>query len=290
LKNKKIIIAVIILSSLLACTGAFAESSVWKVQKDNSVIYLGGTCHILREADYPLPPEFEKAYKAAGMVVFETDLDKLNDQATQQKFLAKAMYSDGSTLDKHLSPKAYSELSAYCESNGIPLKALGQFKPSMIMLTLTVLEFKKLGVTEKGVDFFFHKLAIQEGKTIGTLETVDEQIDYLLTLADGNEDEFIGHAIKDMMNVEQQFGTLIAAWRSGDAQKLEELLVNELKTKDPKVYKKLIADRNRNWLPLIDAYQKTPRTEFILVGVAHLVGPEGIIEALKKKGYKVEKL
>jgi uncharacterized protein YbaP (TraB family) len=43
-------------------------------------------------------------------------------------------------------------------------------------------------------------------------------------------------------------------------------------------------------LPLIDAYQKTLRTKFVLVGVDHLVGPDGIIAALKKKGYKVDKL
>jgi len=67
-------------------------------------------------------------------------------------------------------------------------------------------------------------------------------------------------------------------------------MLAELKTQPPKLYKKLITDRNRNWLPLIDAYQKSPRTEFILVGVGHLVGPDGIVEALKKKGYKVEKL
>ena len=41
---------------------------------------------------------------------------------------------------------------------------------------------------------------------------------------------------------------------------------------------------------MIDAYQKTPEKEFILVGVGHLVGSEGIIAALKKKGYEVNKL
>ena len=64
----------------------------------------------------------------------------------------------------------------------------------------------------------------------------------------------------------------------------------EFKTEAPKIYKELLIDRNNNWLPLIDAYLNTPQVEFILVGVGHLVGPGGIIEALKKKGYKVDKL
>jgi uncharacterized protein YbaP (TraB family) len=83
---------------------------------------------------------------------------------------------------------------------------------------------------------------------------------------------------------------LADAWRKGDTGKLNELMVNDLKSRQPKLYKRLLADRNRNWLPLIEAYMKTPKTEFILVGAGHLVGPDGLIEMLKKNGCKVEKL
>jgi len=285
---KRVILGIVLV--LFVCTWASAESSVWKAQKDNSIIYLGGTCHILRETDYPLPPEFDKAYKASEVVVFETDIGKLQDPSAQQRLLAKALYADGSTVDKHLSARTYAELSAYCESKGIPLKALSQFKPSLLMATLTVLEFMKLGVTQQGVDMFFYGLANKDKKVVERLETVDEQIDYLVSMADGNEDEFVSYSIKDMETIRQQFKILADAWRKGDAEKLDELMVAELKTQQPKLYKKLITDRNRNWLPLIDAYRKTHGTKFVLVGVGHLVGPDGIIEALKKKGYKVDKL
>jgi uncharacterized protein YbaP (TraB family) len=275
---------------MFVCTSAAAESSVWKAQKDNSVIYLGGTSHILRETDYPLPPEFDKAYKASEIVVFETDIGKLQETSTQQKLLSKAMYDDGSTIDKHLSARTFGELSAYCESNSIPLKALSQLKPSMLMVTLTVMELMKLGVTQQGVDLYYYGQARQHKKVVAGLETVDEQINYAVSMADGNEDEFVTYSLKDMKTIKQQFEIIANAWRKGDAEKLDELMVAELKTRLPKLYKKLITDRNRNWLPLIDAYQKTHQTEFVLVGVGHLVGPDGIIEGLKKKGYTVDKL
>ncbi len=286
---KRVILSLLLV--LIACTWASGESSVWKAQKGNSLIYLGGTCHILRATDYPLPPEFDQAYKASQMVVFETDIGMLQDASLQQKLLTKAMYTNGSTVEKHLSPKVYGELSTFCEANGIPLKVLSQFKPAMIMLTLTVIELKKLGVTEEGVDQFFYGLANADKKPIEGLETVDEQIDYMATMADGNEDEFVSYSIKDMKTIEKQFDSLATAWRKGDAKKLNELMVTDLKSRQPKLYKKLITDRNRNWLPLIDAYQKTPQTELILQLVsANLVGPDGLIESLKKKGYKVDKL
>lgn len=275
---------------LLLSAWASAETSVWKAQKGNSILFIGGTCHVLRESDFPLPPEFEKAYMASEIVVFETDMAKLQDSASRKKLLSKAMYADGSTIDKHLSPQVYGELNAYCESNGIPLKALKQFKPSMIMVTLTVMELMKLGVTQQGVDQYFHNLATRDKKAEGGLETAEEQIDYLTSMADGNEDEFVTYSIRDMNNLRENYEILANAWRKGDTGTLNELMVTELKTKQPKLFRKLITNRNKNWLPLIDAYQKTPRTEFILVGVGHLVGADGIIEELKKRGYRVEKL
>ena len=280
----------IVILGVLTCAQASAESSVWKAQKDNSVIYLGGTCHILREADYPLPPEFDKAYKASDTLVCETDLGVLQEPATAQKIMAKAVYADGTTVDKHLSAQAYEALSAYCKSNGVPLAAMKQFKPSMILLALASRELMKLGVTQKGVDLFFYKQAATDKKPVEGLEKVDEQIDFIVSMGDGNEDDFVTQSISDMKNTKDQFEILVDAWRKGDGGRLSDLMVAEVKTKAPKIYRQLITDRNLKWLSSIDAYQKTPSTEFVLVGVAHLVGPDGIIEALRKKGYKVDKL
>ena len=90
---------------LLTMAGVFAnaESSVWKVSKGASVLYVGATCHLLREADFPLPPEFDKAFKAAALTVFETDIGKLQDPATQHEVLKRTMYADGSTVDKYIA-------------------------------------------------------------------------------------------------------------------------------------------------------------------------------------------
>jgi len=285
---KKVMLSIALV--VFVCTWASAESSVWKAQKDNSVIYLGGTCHLLRPSDFPLPPEFDKAYKASDVLVFETDLSKLQDPSTQQKLMVKAMYADGSTIDKHLSPQVYSMIGIYCASNGIPIEALKQFKPSIVIITLTSMELMKLGVTPEGVDLFFYKLATKDKKTVQKLETVEEQIKFLVEMGKGEEDAFVTHSLSEMKNINRDYENLVSAWKTGNAKKLSELMITDLKTKTPKVYKQLITDRNKNWLPIINAYQKTTEKEFILVGVGHLVGQDGIIETLRKNGYKVEQL
>lgn len=285
---KRIILSITLV--LFFSAWAAAESSVWKAQKGKSILYLGGTCHALRETDFPLPPEFDKAYQASDTVVFETDIGKFQDPSTQLSLLSKAYYTDGTSLDQHLSAKTYSELSAYCEANGIPLEPLRQLKPSMLMVTLTAMELLKMGVTQQGVDLYFYNRAHEDKKSIKGLETVDEQINYIASMSEGNEDQFVSYSIKEMKDIKEMFETLAAAWRKGDTERLNQLMVSDLKSHQPKLYKKLITDRNKIWMPEIDGYRKTSQTEFILVGVGHLVGPDGIIESLKKKGYKVEKL
>jgi uncharacterized protein YbaP (TraB family) len=275
---------------LSCCNWAAAASSVWKAQKGSTVIYLGGTFHLLRPTDYPLPVEFDRAFKAADIIVFETDIDRLNEPSTQIGLLAQGVYADGSGLESHLTPGVYRELSAYCQANGFPLQMFRQMKPSLLLTTLLVLELKSHGVDMNGVDQHYFELAAKEKKSVASLETVGEQLAFLVSLSDGIEDEFVKQSLRDLQSLDRQFTALTAAWRKGDSAVLEEYLIAEVKTKLPMLYRRLISDRNSNWLKTIDGYEKTKGTRFILVGAAHLVGPDGLVAALKRKGYKVEPL
>ncbi len=271
-------------------TGVMAESSVWKAQKGDAVIYLGGTCHLLRAEDYPLPPEFEHAYQSADTLVFETDINKLKSPAMTQLLISQAVYTDGSTVEGHLQPATFAKLRDYCASNNIPLTALQQFKPSMLMTTLTVIELMKIGAGRDGVDMFFHNQAARDNKPVQFLETVEAQIDFLLSMGQGYEDAFVEYSLSDLGSVKERFDEIVKAWKLGEEGKIDDVFIAQLKTKMPKVYQQLIVKRNRDWLPILEAYIKTPATEFVLVGIAHLAGKDGLIKLLEKKGYTVEKL
>jgi uncharacterized protein YbaP (TraB family) len=102
-------------------------------------------------------------------------------------------------------------------------------------------------------------------------------MNYVLSMADGIEDDFVSYSLKEMATLKQQFDALASAWCTGETATLDALMVADLKTRLPKLYTTLIAERNRTWLSIIDAYQKTPGTRFVLVGAGHLVGTDGII-------------
>jgi len=268
---------------------ACAESSVWKAQKGATTLYLGGTFHILREADFPLPTEFDRAYRASQLLVFETDLGRFQDPAVQKRVLAKGSYPDGSSIEKHLSPQAYRELARYCEKSGFPLAAFSQLKPSLLMTTLTLLELSRLGVSRQGVDQHYYRLALKDKKRVRGLESLEAHLDYLVGMGEGDEDAFVSHSLKEMASLEEKFQALAAAWRRGDSAFLGNFLVADVQRDEPRLYEKLLVERNRSWLRQIEGFG-AGETAFVLVGAAHLVGPDGLIEGLRKKGYRVTKL
>lgn len=275
---------------LVLPASVLAATSLWEVRSAGSIAYLGGTCHVLRPADYPLPPEFGRAYNAAQALVFEVDIDQMNTPGVQQMFMAGALYQDGRTLAGVLSPATYNHLKNYCQSRGIALENLEHFKPAIVALTLLTLELQKHGVATGGVDQYFHGKALADGKTLDALETVRQQVDFILNLGQGNEDAFMMSCLEDMERLDEVFDRLITAWRTGDEATLEALTSTEVREKFPAIYKMLFVDRNRAWLPVIEDYLRTPQTELVLVGAGHLVGEDGLLAMLRRRGYQVRKL
>lgn len=281
---------VIVCLFLLSLSQAKADTSVWSVRSGDNVIYLGGTVHLLRPADYPLPGEFEEAYQASSELYFETDIASMNDLSVQAQMLQQLTYGDDESLSSILSDEAYAALSAYTATAGLPIAMLNKFKPGLLISTLQILVFQSMGFTPQGVDAFFHTRAVSDGKAEGQLETVQEQIGFIAAMGEGNESEFILLSLKDLAETGDVMEDMIGAWRSGDAEGLSELFVEEMKVEAPALYDTLLLQRNLKWVPQIDSMLQDADTEFVLVGAAHLVGENGLLDLLSQKGYEINQL
>lgn len=279
-----------VICMLLACSSAWAETSLWEVRKDDAAIYLGGTCHMLRRADYPLPAEFERAYRAAAAVVFEADPGRLTSLEMQQALAARGIYSGGTTVDQVLRPETWRMLADYCRKAGLELEALKRLRPPLLALSLLGVELQRHGVDQAGVDLYFHEKAVADGKRIAALETMEEQIDFILEMGKGDEDGFLKYVLADLENLDVIFDRLISAWRKGDENILVSLIQDETRKQFPGIYRTLFTERNTAWLPVVEKYLATPEKELVLVGVGHLVGADGLVEALRRKGYEVSKV
>lgn len=278
----------LILLCLLNPVITIAETSLWRVSKGDSELFIGGTVHLLSHQDYPLPVEFDKAYKKADMVVFETDIQAMTLPGNQQKFLKRVTYKGNKTLKDDLKPKTYSVLADYLSSIGLTIGALNQYKPPMIMITLVLAELQRLELAEAGVDEYYNKKALADGKTLGELESFEAQLSVIENLAKGHEDEMILSTIADMKKLSIIMKDMKIAWRDGDVNTLEKLGVIPMKSEFPELYQLLLVKRNNTWIPKIEAMLKTPEIELVLVGALHLVGSEGVFSKLRTQGYTVE--
>ena len=267
-----------------------ADSAVWQITSGLNSVYLGGTVHLLRPSDYPLPEEYEQAYQNSSQIYFETDLSAMSDLSVQTQMLQQLTYQDGRSLKGVLSNEAYAALSDYIEEAGVPLMMMEKFKPGMVVSMLQVMEFQRIGFTPEGVDAYFNARAISDSKSIGQLETVMEQIGFLASMGEGNESEFILLSLRDLEETADLMDGMIAAWRLGNNSELADLFINEMKNEAPELYNSLLRQRNLNWIPQIDQMLKDNDTEFVLVGAAHLVGDEGLLKLLELKGYQVTQL
>lgn len=265
-----------------------AESSVWSVSNGKNTIYLAGTFHLLKPSDYPLPQEFEQAYKQINWLVFETNINDLKSQQFQQKLSQAMTLPKGQTLKGSLSASAYQALSEYCEQENIPLQNFSAYKPQMIGLVITMHELRKLGMTAQGVDDYFSGKAQADKKMITQLESIDQQIEFISTMGAGNESNLILQNLEDMKSLQQDMQVMSNAWRSGDRQALFNKGIKPMLDKYPGIYRSLLVARNYAWLPKIERLLKHNESKLIMVGALHLIGEDGLLTLLKNKGYQVQ--
>jgi uncharacterized protein YbaP (TraB family) len=283
-------LAVLILSILFTTSGVWAESSVWVASSSRANVYLAGSFHMLRASDYPLPEEFFTAYKNSRKIIFEIPPGETENPEHMGDFLSGAIYTDGTTLKDHITKAAYAKTEKFCRERNYPLEQYQIFKPALFLTMITVLEMNRIGAdSQKGVDFFFKEKALQDGKTTGSLETVDQQLKLLLSMDESMGSDQIIESIDEFKQIETEWGEYLAVWRRSDEVRMEELFIKDFKNYQ-KLYQTLIVDRNNKWMTDITGFLNGSGNTMVIVGAAHLAGPDGLVNLLRKRGYKVVKL
>jgi len=277
----------LLLIALYAPQG-FAETFLWRVSSGANELFIGGTVHVLSKTDYPLPAAFDAAYKKSSKLVFETDMDASQNPAFAQTMLQRMMFLDEQTLKGALRPDVYAELEKFSTARGVPLLMLEKMRPAMAVVTLTFMELQRLGMADEGVDNYYSQRAKTDKKELGYLESNEQQLDFITNMGKGRENDFVLYSLKDLQNIEDVMLNLKSAWRTGDPDKMAALSLVSMRQDFPKIYQQLLVERNQNWLPRIESMLNDPGTEMVLVGALHLVGEDGVLHALREKGYRIE--
>ena len=262
-------------------------SSVWKISRGGNTLFLGGSVHVLRDTDYPLPAAFDMAFSQSSMLVIETDVEQLSDENVAQYLTANMFLPGNQTLRTILDSHTYELLDAAFREYGQRLDGFIRFKPSMVVNVLTLLQMQKMGFMQEGVDFYYLEKAKNENRPLGYLESIEAQIDLIVTMGEGYENDYVLYSLYGIESTETELLSLLYDWKNGGSSTTEEAL-QEMRDEWPQIYKTVITDRNSAWMPQIERYLASGTVSFVIVGLAHIHGPDGLLQQLKNAGYKVE--
>jgi uncharacterized protein YbaP (TraB family) len=269
---------------------AASRSFLWKATGPGGVVYLAGSVHVLGPDAYPLDPAFQQAFESAGTLVEELDMAEMLDPASQMSMLTRGMLPAGQTLDTILTPPTLAEVKATLGEMDIPVAPLMQFKPWMLAVTLQSMQWQKAGLDpDLGLDKHFYDLARARQMPVRGLETLDFQISRFDGMSPELQDRLLSETLKELETTKASFLEMAKAWKTGDANAMERLVLTDLRS-EPEMYQRLLVERNRTWLPKIEALFSNAQPAFVVVGAAHLIGSDGLLQMLRARGYTIEQL
>jgi uncharacterized protein len=264
------------------------KTFLWRVSKYNQSIYLLGSIHYLRRENFPLHKSIIDAFDASKRLVFEIDLNRVSPDVAQRVTLEKAVYRDGQTLEQNVSEETYQLAEQRASKLGIDMRVLAPMKPWFVALTLVAIKFQQIGLDPNlGVDHYLAARAKSSGKSTSGLETLEFQIGLLDQLSKRDQESLLRETVVELDLLDANINQIVQAWLKGDAQSLESLLLAGMK-QYPEVHEKIIVERNRRWVPQIEKILAQGSGAMVVVGAAHLVGKDGVIEMLKARGYTLE--
>ena len=284
------IATVLSLALLATVQAAEAKTFGWKATGKSGTIYLVGSIHVMSPSFYPLNPALEAAFKDSDLLVEEVDLAEMLDPSAQMAMLTRGMLPSGQSLDKILSPATMALVKKAIGDFGADSSPLLRFKPWMLAIALQGMELLKAGFDPAlGLDQHFYDQAQAGGRTVQGLETVEYQISRFDGMTPEQQDRMLAETLKELATQTAEVGKLGDAWKAGDVATLERIALADVKS-DPVMYQRLLVERNKNWMPKIEALFARRGKAMVVVGAAHLVGPDGVIAMLRARGYTVEQL
>ena len=266
---------------------------LWKVSDADNDVYLLGSFHLLKPDDYPMPADIDRAFDDAESLLFEVDPREMTAPETvamMQKYMA---YDNGKSLSKVLPKATLDRLATLVSASGSSVQALEQSEPWAVSLGLVIGVSQAMGFKpDLGLDRHLMDRAAKAGKPAGGLETVEDQMKAMDAVPYNEQAQGLDEFLQDPKQAMQDLQDMHAWWRAGDVERLDKDMRAEMAAKTPQSYKLLDVDRNNAWLPQIEKRLTGSKSDdtLVVVGALHLLGADGLVEKLKAKGYKVERV
>ena len=291
----------------MLCVLSFLTLSVqaglclWEVESSKSKVYLLGSIHIMPKDTYPLNEQIEKAFTASDILVVELDPQNVDQAEMNTLVMETGLYPKETTLQSKIPESLFKTLTEKFKTFGMTPEQFNRFKPWLAGLTLNMLALKQVKIEKaQGIDLHFINKAKAREKEMPILE-LEKPVTQLTALSSMPEDiqsKFLQSCVDDFDKVQEEFGKVLAAWKKGDTDSLDKLARQKIKDMEAELpgiityYNALFPEREKEMLKKIATYleDEKKQTYFVIVGAFHLVGDDGMLQALKDMGYTIRQL
>jgi len=260
----------------------FSQSLLYKVTSDKTKhpVYIYGTIHALPQNDFFIDKAVTERFSEAEKIVLEIDMSS----PTMAFEAQAAMMMTDNSIDKLITPEEYQRLGKFfVDSLQIPIEMLKQIKPLMLSSFLVQ---KIVGTQAASYEIYFTQQAMAQQKPMGGLETVGEQIGYMDMIPLQQQAQLLMESIDEYNQSKAEFKVLVETYKSRDAEAVYKVMM-ESGEEFKEFSEYLIDKRNENWIPKIVELGNAQIT-FVAVGCGHLGGDKGVLNLLRKEGFKVE--
>ncbi|MBW1870740.1 MAG: TraB/GumN family protein [Deltaproteobacteria bacterium] len=295
--NRRLTFFIITLIISLSCGCAKCSESgsplLWKIEGKKSS-YLFGTIHIPDERVLKLHSAVKDALKKVEAVFTELPMD----MGTQVKMAMKSMLPDNKTLKDVLPADLYTSVEKLFKDKGLPMMAMSRFKIWAVAVQVALIDHLK-ELAKQPLDMFIYAQAQKDGKEVGGIETIDEQLSVFDSLTQAEQITMLREALQQRQEHAKEgidfITQLIEIYLKGDENELMKKMMEEYDPTNPlekKLMKRLFYDRNEIMANRIAKKIKDSPSKsfFFAVGAGHMPGPDGIVERLRKAGFKVTRL
>jgi uncharacterized protein YbaP (TraB family) len=260
---------------------------VWRYQKDGRTVYLAGSMHIFKSSLYPLPAAYEKAFADSEVLFLEVNPAAIPLQDLMKLRQKHLMLPDGKTLDSVLPEPLLEEAKKDLADLGVPWSAVATLTPAALSVEFSQALFMTRGyLPQSGIDQYFLSRALQGGKTVDQLETLESQLE-LISQMPIDLQKAQSQTALDKMALSRKPDEILQAWYLGDLQGIAGLMTAEYDASaELKAwYRAVFQERNEKMAAKIAGLlESAPQTKMIIVGVGHLAGESNLIELLEKQG------
>jgi uncharacterized protein YbaP (TraB family) len=260
------------------------QHTLWALHGKRNTVYVLGSIHTLRAGDYPLAPAVLDAYRDSKSLVMEINLDEIDSSEVQSEMLASAMLPEGKSLREIMGSTRYARAEKLAGEVGVELSTFEQFAPWFVAEAISQLQLTQLGFDpSSGVEMYFLGRARGDGKSIDGLETAHDQIALFQGMSMDAQAEYLVSSLEQARDLPKQVDQMVRAWQRGDTAWFESEIKSDV-GRDPVLYQSLLVGRNRKWIPRIERLLDDDKNYLVIVGTAHLVGRDSVIDLLKKDG------